>query len=381
MAHRPPLSGITVLDLTRLLPGPLCAQHLADMGAEVIKVEDPVVGDHTRHSGLPGQEAPLFVAVNRNKRSVTLDLKQPEGRDLLLKLAEAADVLIEGFRPGVLERLGCGYAAVAARNPRIVYCSITGYGQDGPRAAMAGHDINYIAEAGIAEQIGAAGQGPATLNFQIADLAGGTLSASMGILAALFDAGRSGKGRHVDVSMTDCAMAHAAIPAAALAAAAYPERGKGRISGGIPCYGYYETADGRYMAVGALEPQFWRRLCEALERPDLIPHGQGTPEHTAVAREALTAIFRSRTMADWADRLGGVDCCVSPVLTLEEARTSPHAVARGLPHGVGFAFPVKMSDFTFEERLPAPQLGADSEEILGLTAEEAAMLRAAKVIR
>lgn len=381
MAHRPPLSGITVLDLTRLLPGPLCSQHLADMGAEVIKIEDPVVGDLTRHSGPPGEEAPLFVAVNRNKRSVTLDLKKPDGRDMLLDLVERADVLIEGFRPGVMERLGCGYAAAAARNPRLVYCSVTGYGQDGPRAAKAGHDINYIAEAGIADQIGSAGQGPAPLNFQIADLAGGTLSAAMGILAALFDAARSGQGRHVDVSMTDCAMAHAAIPAAALAGGSYPERGQGRISGGLPCYGYYETADGRYVAVGALEPQFWRALCEALERPDLIPHGQGTPEHTAVAREALTAIFRSRTMAEWVERLDGVDCCVSPVLTLEEARTSPHAVARGLTHGVGFAFPVKMSEFTFSERLPAPHLGADTEDVLGLTADKAAALRAARIIR
>lgn len=381
MANRPPLSGITVLDLSRLLPGPLCAQHLADMGAEVIKIEDPAVGDHTRHSGPPGREAPLFAAVNRNKRSVTLDLKQPQGRDLLLTLAETADVLIEGFRPGVMDRLGCGYAAVAARNPRIVFCSVTGYGQDGPRAALAGHDINYIAEAGIADQIGAAGQGPAPLNFQIADLAGGTLSAAMGILAALFDAARSGQGRHVDISMTDCAMAHAVIAAAALAAGTYPRRGEGRISGAIPCYGYYETADGRHLAVGALEPQFWRALCEVLERPDLIPHGQGTPEHTAVARDALTALFRSRTLAEWVEHLDGVDCCVSPVLTLEEARRSPQAVARGLAHGAGFAFPVRMSDFAFVERRPAPALGADSEEVLGLTAEQAAALRAAKVIR
>jgi crotonobetainyl-CoA:carnitine CoA-transferase CaiB-like acyl-CoA transferase len=303
--------------------------------------------------------------VNGNKQSVTLNLKTQQGQAQLLALVEKADILVEGFRPGVLDRLGCGYQAASARNPRLVYCSITGYGQSGPRRDRAGHDINYIAEAGIADQIGSADGPPAPLNFQIADLAGGTLMAAMGILAALFDATRSQHGRHVDVSMTDGVMAHAVIAASALATDGQgPARGRGKISGAIPCYGYYATQDGRYVAVGALEPQFWRALCDAIERPDLIPHGQDSGQAGQAARQVLADLFVSQPLAHWLALFASIDCCVSPVLTLAEARESEHAQARGLVEGDGFTFPLKMSRMPSQPRRPAPALGADTQAVL-----------------
>jgi crotonobetainyl-CoA:carnitine CoA-transferase CaiB-like acyl-CoA transferase len=355
--HRPPLAGVTVLDLTRLLPGPLCTQHLADMGARVIKVEDPKTGDVTRYSGAPNGDSVVFEILNGNKEGLVLDLKDPADQAHLLDLAAEVDVLVEGFRPGVLERLGCGYPAAAARNPRLVYCSITGYGQTGPRRDRAGHDINYIAESGIADQIGAADGPPVLSNFQIGDLAGGTLTAAMGILAALFDAARSGQGRHVDIAMTDGAMAHAVIAAGSLAMEGQtPRRGMGKISGALPCYGYYQTADQRYLAVGALEPQFWRSLCEAIARPDLIPHGHANGPQGDAVKADLAAIFAQRPMAEWVTLFDRYDCCVSGVLTLEEARASAQAQARGLIDGAGFACPVKMTDFAPQPRRPAPPL-------------------------
>lgn len=205
-----PLAGIRILDLTRLLPGPVATLHLADLGADVIKIEDPQVGDYARTMGKgSGEDSAYFRMMNRNKRGLRLDLKQPEGREVFLRLAREADVVIESFRPGVVDKLGIGYAAVKAVNPRITYCAISGYGQDGPYRELAGHDLNYLGYAGLLDQIGTAGGEPAIPNFQIADLLGGALTAAMGILAAVIDAQRSGEGRYVDVSMTDSVLAHA----------------------------------------------------------------------------------------------------------------------------------------------------------------------------
>ncbi|MBS0551656.1 MAG: CoA transferase, partial [Proteobacteria bacterium] len=236
-SHRPPpLQGLRILDLTRLLPGPLATQHLADYGAEVIKVEDTGVGDYARTMGAMGGDTSYFYqVVNRNKKSLRLDLKHPEGKALFLRLVRDADALVEGFRPGVMDKLGLGYAAVAAENPRIVYCSITGYGQTGPYALRAGHDINYIGYAGVLDQIGSAGAAPALSNLQIGDLLGGTMAAVMGMLVALIDARASGRGRHVDVSMTDAAMAHAIFPLAeVLAHGGVRARGEDLLTGGVP---------------------------------------------------------------------------------------------------------------------------------------------------
>ncbi|HEX9181019.1 MAG TPA: CaiB/BaiF CoA-transferase family protein, partial [Burkholderiales bacterium] len=268
-----PLAGIRILDLTRLLPGPMCTLHLADMGAEVIKIEDPRAGDYGRSLGpVKRQSAGLFLAVNRNKRGLRLDLKQAAGREVFLRLARNADAVVEGFRPGVMQRLGIGYPELKQLNPRLVFCSITGYGQDGPWSRRAGHDLNYCALAGVADQVGVAGGEPAIPNFLLGDLLGGGLTAAMGILAALVEAGRSGEGRHVDVAMADAVLAHTIMPLAArIAGQPVPPRGEDLFSGREACYTLYRTADRRHMAVAALERKFWDELCDALGRPDLKP--------------------------------------------------------------------------------------------------------------
>lgn len=371
-----PLAGVRVLDLSRLLPGPMCTMHLADLGADVVKIEDPGRGDYARWSGQKQKvNGPFFLALNRNKRSVALDLRKPAGRDLFLTLAATADVVVESFRPGVLDRMGCGWKALSAVNSRLILCSVTGFGQTGPLSRRAGHDLNFLAAAGVSDQTGAAGGPPVLTNFQIGDLAGGALSACMGVLAALLDARASGRGRHVDVSMTDAAMTHMVLPLAAMASGGRSKpRGADRLTGARPDYGYYETADGRYMAVGAVEPQFWRGLCEALGRPDLIDRQTGTPEETAATRAALSAVFASRTMAEWVATFDDVDCCVNAVLTPDEAAASPHAQARGLvrrdPHPVEgdvlqYAFPIPMTGCDFTTRRPAPMLGEHTLEALG----------------
>ena len=389
--NRPaPLQGLRILDLTRLLPGPLATQHLADYGAEVIKVEDTGAGDYARTMGaMAGETSYFYQVVNRNKKSLRLDLKHPEGRALFLRLAEDADALVEGFRPGVMDKLGLGYAALAEINPRLVYCSITGYGQTGPYALRAGHDINYIGYAGVLDQIGIAGGPPALPNLQIGDLLGGTMAAVMGILVALIDARGSGQGRHVDVAMTDAAMAHAIFPLVeVLAHGGVRPRGEDLLSGGVPCYGIYETADGRHMAVGSLEEKFWHLACDTLGRPDLKPAHLATGEAGARIRAEVAAIFRSRTQAQWVEVFDGVDCCVTPVLRLEEALENAQIRARGMVREVAgvrqFAPPVSMSGLDTNSPAAAPpRSGADSDEILralGVGDADIARLRAAGVI-
>ncbi len=381
---RPPLAGLRVLDLTRLLPGPLATRHLADLGADVVKIEDTGEGDYARAMGArPGEDSVFFRLVNRNKRALRLDLKHPAGAAVFRRLAETADAVVEGFRPGVMDRLGFGHEALAALNPRLVTCSISGYGQDGPYAHRAGHDINYIGYAGVLDQIGAAGGPPVVPNFQIGDLLGGALAPLVGLLAALIDARATGRGRQVDVSMTDAVFAHAVFPLAGLAErGAPPPRGDGLLSGGVPCYGIHATADGRHMAVGALEPKFWRRLCAALGRPDLEPLRLATGSAGAAAKRALAEAFAARTQAEWAELFERVDCCVSPVLGIGEALDNAQLRARGMvvEHD-GLAQPAppwKLGGFEFAIERGAPAPGQHSEEILreaGYTAEEIAGLR------
>lgn len=365
-----PLAGVRVLDLTRLLPGPLATQHLADQGAEVIKVEDTGAGDYARSMGaMAGGSSFFYQIVNRNKKSLRLDLKHPRGHEILMRLIEGADVLVEGFRPGVMDKLGLGYAAAEARNPRLVYCSISGYGQTGPYALRAGHDINYIGYAGVLDQIGAAGGAPAIPNLQIGDLLGGTMSAVAGMMVALFDARRSGQGRHVDIAMTDAVLAHAIFPMVeVLANGGVQPRGEDLLTGGVPCYGVYETADGRHMAVGALEEKFWHLVCDTLGRPDLKPCHLERGEHAAVARAELAALFRSRNQADWVALFDRVDCCVTPVLRLEESLVDPHIVARKMVIEVDgvrqFASPIGLQGDACRAATPAPAAGADTDELL-----------------
>ncbi|MCY1388530.1 Formyl-coenzyme A transferase [compost metagenome] len=373
MAQNKPLSGIRVLDLTQLLPGPLCTQHLADLGAEVIKIEPPKGGDPTR--GMAGEQfSRMFLMTNRSKRSLALDLRSPEDLGIMHKLVATADVLVEGFRPGVTERLGVGYAQLAAINPRLVYCSISGFGQDGPLAKAAGHDINYECLAGVLEQTGNAGGMPSQGNFPVADLAGGTLSAAMGILAALLGVQRTGKGTHVDISMTDCLMAHNIGATAGLLNTGAPvPRGGDYLSGGMACYGVYQTADGRHLALGAIEIKFWQAFCNAIGRLDLIPRGHLLGEQGAQARAAVAAIIGAEDFDHWLRVFEGVDCCLTPVLRVDEALAHPNTVARGMVREVEhplagahmeYAFPVRMSGYRFDERRPAPALGADNAAIL-----------------
>lgn len=365
--HAPPLAGVRVLDLTRLLPGPVCTLHLADLGADVIKVEDTGAGDY-----VPPQ---LRALINRNKRGLRLDLKQPEGVEALLRLARDADVLIEGFRPGVMARLGLDYAAVAAVNPRIVYCSLTGYGQTGPYRLAAGHDLNYCGYAGVADQIGHDVDTPALSNVPIADLMGGALTAAMGILAALFDAARSGHGRHVDIAISDGTLAHAVMPLATLGASGSTRPAGGdTLSGGLACYAMYRTADGRFLAVGALEKKFWDEFCDRLDRPALKAlHRSGVPATEAALRSELAALIASAPLAEWQRRFAGSDCCVSPVLKLEEALHDPQFRARAMvvdsvhPHYgpvTQVACPVKMSRYEFALARHAPLPGEHTAELL-----------------
>jgi crotonobetainyl-CoA:carnitine CoA-transferase CaiB-like acyl-CoA transferase len=332
-----PLDQIRVLDLTRLLPGPLAAQHLAHLGAEVIKIEDRGAGDYGRLLDRQGDgTSQFFLALNRNKAFVELDFKNPAEFKAMQQLVEHADVLIEGFRPGVMQRLGLGPEALWKINPRLVFCSISGYGQDGPMADAAGHDINYLSFTGVLHQNGGPDHKPAMAGLQIADLLGGTQAAVIGILAALFDAGRSGHGRHVDISMTDVVFGHNLVAAAhfnQVGHAGVP--GRELLTGGEACYNIYRCNDGRDLAVGALEAKFWDALCDALERADLKSHhwsrGQTPGDAGALAAiDALTKMFLTRTQADWLKKLDGIDCCVTPILSVAEALEHQLFSARGM---------------------------------------------------
>ena len=390
--HRtPPLAGVRVLDLTRLLPGPVCTLYLADLGADVVKIEDTGAGDYARGLGAKsGSASSFFRAVNRNKRSVALDLKDARGRAAFDALAKGADALVESFRPGVMATLGIDYAAIAAINPRIVYTSITGYGQSGPRAGFAGHDINYLGYAGILDQTGARGGPPVISNLQIADLLGGAASAAIAMLAALFGAQRNGRGRHIDIAMADASLAHNIMPLAALdELGALRSRGDDLLTGGVPCYGVYPTQDGRWLAVGALEAKFWTTLCVALERPDLATDQFARGEEGARVRAELERIFASASLATWVEKLGSVDCCVTPVATLEEALADPQFAARAMlltrrDGSHAYAPPFKLSGHPFEVTREAPRQGEHSAEILreaGCDDATIAALVAANVVR
>lgn len=337
-ADDPPLAGLRILDLTRLLPGPLATRHLLELGAEVIKIEGPEgegQDDGTRTmwqtAGERAGNAPglFFRELNDGKGLLRIDLRAAEGREQLLAMVRDADALIEGFRPGVMDKLGLGWQALHAVNPRLVLCSVSGYGQQGPWSHRAGHDINYIAMCGVLQQVASIDGAPALPNFQIADLLGGTQAAFAGLLAGLLGAQRNGRGRHVDVSMTHEVWRHQVIARASLAAtgrSAPP--GRDLLSGGVPCYGVYRTLDARALAVGALELKFWRALCNAISRPQWIEQhwslGQRIGGDDAMAlRAELAALFATQSMAYWAAVFDHVDCCVTPVLTPEEARDHP----------------------------------------------------------
>lgn len=330
-----PLAGVRVLDLTRLLPGPFACWHLRGLGADVLKIEDPGPGDSARAlwqtpaERAAGEPGLFFRRLNEGKRLHRIDLAQPAGREELLALVREADVLVEGFRPGVMARLGLGWPVLQAANPRLVMCSISGYGQQGPWSSRAGHDINYVGYAGVLEQMAGRDGRPVLPNFQIGDLFGGTQAAVNGILAALLAAQRTGRGRHVDISMTHQVHAHHLVPRLAVERhGEAPPPGADLLTGGAPCYDVYRTRDGRWMAVGALELKFWRTACEVLGRPEWgerhwsLGLPVGGAEAQALGREVAER-FASETQAHWTALFEPADCCVTPVLRMEEAMRHP----------------------------------------------------------
>jgi alpha-methylacyl-CoA racemase len=363
-----PLTGLRVLDLTRLLPGAFCTMLLADMGADVVKVEEPAAGDLLRWMPplLADGQSALFNAFNRNKRSLTLNLKSEAGRELLLKLVEQAAVLVEGNRPGVMQRLGLGWNVLRARNPRLVVCSITGYGQDGPFAQRAGHDINYMATSGALGLNGERNGPPVPLAVQVADIGGGGLQPAVAILGALLAVERGSPGRFIDASMLDGAVSWLGLALASLSGGEQVGRGDQRLAGRHPCYRVYACKGGGFYSVGALEPKFWIALCEAVERPDLVDLQFAEGPEGVRAHKAMEAVFASRTRSEWEHKLDGRDVCCEPVLDLEEVSAHPQVAARGLiasrPTGVEVrpAVPLR-PDW---RRLDAPALGEHTTEIL-----------------
>lgn len=382
-----PLEGVRVLDLTRLLPGNYCTLLLADLGAGVVKIEEPGRGDYIRLAPplVDGQGA-AHRALNRGKRSVALDLKDPQGAEVLLRLVEDADALVESFRPGVLDRLGVGWEACSRRNPRLVYCALTGYGQDGPYRDRVGHDINYIGYAGILGATGAPGGPPVLPAAQVGDLGGG-MAAALGLVASLGQAARDGRGRFIDVSMLDASFSWAAILSSwYLATGENPEAGAMPLTGGLACYRPYRCADGRFVAVGALEPRFWRTLCQVIGAEDLIDaHLDPERQDEVVAR--LEGAFGSRTRDEWVERFAGLEACVGPVNDVAEALGDPQVRHRGLVaevegSEVGPGPAIRLAEGPGGMR-PAPDLGEHTREVLaevGLSADEIADLRDRKVV-
>ena len=370
-----PLADIRVLDLTRLLPGPMCTLYLADLGADVIKVEDTGAGDYARTLATsPGVErngtTAWFNAINRNKRSIAIDLKSPAGHGAFDALSAQADVIVEGFRPGVVAALGVDYESVRSRNAKVVYCALSGYGQTGPRAAFAGHDINYLGYAGTLNYTGTRGGAPALANLQIADLLGGAASAAIAILAALLGAKRTGRGRYIDIAMADAVLAHQIFLLGALEdAGVVAERGDDLLTGGVPCYGVYPTRDARWLAVGALEVKFWTALCATLGRPDLVALQFARGRDGERVRADLEATFRTATLDEWRARFAAVDCCVTPVLTFDEVLADPQFAARGIvvrrPDGSRqYAPPFRMQPEAFAIARDAPAQGQHTRDVL-----------------
>jgi crotonobetainyl-CoA:carnitine CoA-transferase CaiB-like acyl-CoA transferase len=391
-----PFDGLKVLDLSRLLPGGFCSLLLADFGADVVKVEDTGMGDYIRWSppAFEGADetakSALFLSLNRGKRSVRIDLKSEAGCDVLLRLARDADVVLESFRPGVMDRLGVGYERLRQENPRIVYCAITGYGLTGPNVQRSGHDMNYLGLNGVLAITGDEDGPPMQAGAQIADLGGGALMGAFGILAALRERDRSGEGQLVDVSMFDGALSWLAMVAARVfAGGARPRRGDEMLSGSLVCYRPYRCADG-WVTLGALEPKFFAAWCHGVGRADLIEHQFEQPGSATHAE--IEQVFLTRTRDEWAAFADEHDCCVEPVLEVEEALESELVRARdmviefeqpgaGMVRGLGM--PVKLSRTPGRVRRGGPALGEHTEEVLreaGLTDAEIGELLAAGAV-
>ncbi len=382
MASAPPLDGIKVLDLTRLAPGPFCTMILGDLGADVVKIEEPgpPAGRRAQQAGAAGTRRPAaafsgspYNALNRNKKSIGLNLKSEPGREIYLRLAQGADIVVEEYRPGVAKRLGIDYGVLSARNPRLIYCAITGYGQDGPYRDLAGHDLNYIGTAGVLSMLGRAGQPPTIPHNLLADYAGGGMHGAIGILAALVARQRTGRGQYVDISMMDGTIALLAQAFAAFFATGHaPERGETMLDGAMPNYNVYQAGDGKYLTIGALEPWFFANLCRALGCERFIPH-EFDPAMREEIHRFLAATFKTKSRDQWFEILRQADLCVGRMLTLDEVPDDAQVRARNMiveleaPGGakvkqVGIS--VKLSDTPGTIRSLAPSLGRHTGEIL-----------------
>ncbi len=390
-----PLDGIKILDLSRLAPGPFASMLLGDMGADVLLVEAPADGKMAAMIGGRGADAEKARAYNslaRNKRSIVLNLRDQEAREIFYKLADAADVVLEGFRPGVVKRLGVDYDTLAERNPRIVYCSLSGFGQTGPYSQFVGHDINYISVGGALGMIGWPDEPPAIPANIIADFAGGGLHAAYGIMLALFARERSGKGQYVDIAMSDgVLMLLASLTGSVLAGGASPSRGGTMLNGSVPFYSVYQCSDGGWISIGSLEPHFFANLCKAMGREDFIPHQWDGAKRGEMA-EHFKKQFASKTRDEWYAILTQSDICAGPVYSLEEALNDPHNRARGMvveveheklgkvPHiGIG----TKLSDTPGSVRTTAPSAGQHTDAVLlsiGYAAAAIASLRERGVV-
>ncbi|HEY5908850.1 MAG TPA: CaiB/BaiF CoA-transferase family protein [Vicinamibacteria bacterium] len=382
------LAGIRVVDLTRYIPGPYCTMLLGDLGADVVKVEEPPIGDPTRAVPPPvGEESAVHAALNRNKRSIAVDIRSEEGAAVVRKLAEGADVFVEAFRPGVLARRGLGAAELCAANPRLVYCSLTGYGQGGPLASRAGHDIDYLARAGFLGS-NRDGEGQPVLPLtQVADMTGG-LVATVGILAALQARERTGRGQVVDASLFEGALALMTLPAARLLAGGSIVN---ELTGTHACYHVFRCRDGKHLAVGALEPKFWEALCDALELGDLLARQWEGGKRREETLGRMAAAFAERERDEWVRHFDRFEACVEPVLDLDEALVQDHVVARKLvveqPAGEQLlrtlASPFRLSETPVSIRHEAPSFGGHADEVLleaGYAEADVSRLRQAGVV-
>ncbi len=389
-----PLASLKILDFSTLLPGPFASLLLADMGAQVLRVESPTRMDLVRvlPPHVDGTSA-SHAYLNRNKRCIALDLKQAQAVEVVKQLVQEYDIVLEQFRPGVMDKLGVGYEALKAINPKLIYVSITGYGQTGPFRDRAGHDINYLALAGVASYTGRRESGPLPLGVQLADIGGGSLHGVMGLLAAVIHRQQTGEGQQVDVSMTDCAFSlHGMAGAGYLAAGVEPEMEGLALNGGS-FYDYYRTRDGRWFSVGSLEPQFMQQFCAAIDRPELASRGLSPkPEDQQALKREIAIEFEKHDFSEWQERFAALDACVEPMLSMAEAVEHPQLRERGVvtqvPNGKGgeqrqMACPIRFSAGLPEPRHIGAALGAHTAQVmaeLGYTDEQVAALKVAKVI-